>query len=93
MLRSLSTLAYKRRACKAENASTDGPGREEVSAKGGTETKEATEVDPMQRLAAEGWVPETGRPWDGTEGDAPRARVAVTTVDAVTSSRSAGVDP
>ena len=93
MLRSLSALANKRCTCEVEKASTDGPGGEEVSAKGGTETKEAIGVDPTQRAAAEGWIPETGRPWDRTEGDAPRARVAVTAADSVTSSRSVRVDP
>ena len=54
MLRSLLALANKRCACKAENASTDWPGRKEVPARGGAETKEAIGVDPIQRVAAEG---------------------------------------
>ena len=93
MLRSLSALANKRCTCEAENASIDGLGRKEVSAKGGAEIKEATRVDPTQRVAAEGWIPKMGRPWDGTEGNTPGARVAVTVADSVTSSRSARVDP
>ena len=93
MLRSLSALANKRCACEAEKASIDRPVCKEVSSKGGTETKEAIGVDPTQRVAAEGWIPETGRPWDGTEGDAPGAQVAVAAADSVTSFRSARVNP
>ena len=93
MLHSLSALANKRCTCKAEKASTDESGRKEVSAKGGVETKEVIGVDPTQEAAAEGWIPETGRSWDGTEGDAARARMVVTAANSVTSSRSARVDP
>ena len=54
MLHSLSALANKHCACEAGKALTDRLGHKEVSAKGGTETKEAIGVDPMQETAVEG---------------------------------------
>ena len=73
MSHNLSALANRHRACKAKDSSTNGPGRKGVLAKGGTETEESTEGEPMTETAVEDWIPKMGKPWDGTEGDAPRA--------------------
>ena len=53
--------------------STDRLGCKGSATEGDTEAEEQKGRDPMTETATNDWIPETGRPKEGTIGDAPGA--------------------